>query len=120
MLSELRDCDAYVFGDAMESETIDVSNLENARLVISTVGLKPLTEYLLSFPGTVDVIVRTRTLPMAASLIERGATYVIVPDLLAANQLTDNLEAFLNGDYDPNEIRVRNLQKFKVEDTMPQ
>lgn len=100
-LSDLRaNCDAYVFADAIESETADAAKLESSRLVISTSESKPLTKYLLSFTDTVDTIVRTRELPMATELIEKGATYVIVPDLLAADRLADTLEAILNGEYD--------------------
>jgi monovalent cation:H+ antiporter-2, CPA2 family len=119
-LPDLRaECDAYVFGDAIEPETADVSNLESARLVISTAESKSLTEYFLSFADTVDVIVRTRELPMAAELIERGATYVIVPDLLAADQLADSLEALLNGEYDPDELRTESMRELDVERAPP-
>ncbi len=114
-LSDLRaDCDAYVFGDAIEPETAEVANLEDARLVISTAESKPLTEYFLSFTDTVDVIVRTRELPMAADLVERGATYVIVPDLLAADQFADSLEALLSGEYDPDELRTESMRDLDV------
>ena len=119
-LPDLRaNCDAYVFGDAIEPETADVANLEDARLVISTAESKPLTEYFLSFTDTVDVIVRTRELPMAAELIERGATYVIVPDLLAADRLADSLVALLNGEYDPGELRKASMRELDVEHAPP-
>jgi len=73
VLDDLRDdCAAYVFGDTIEAETVGVSNLENARLVISTAESTPLTEYLLTFADSVDIIVRTRAVPMAAELIKRG------------------------------------------------
>ena len=120
VLPDLRaNCDAYVFGDAIELETADVANLEDARLVISTAESKPLTEYFLSFTDTVDVIVRTRELPMAAELIERGATYVIVPDLLAADRLADSLVALLNGEYDPGELRKASMRELDVEHAPP-
>ena len=112
-------CEAYVFGDALEPETADVSNLEAARLVISTAESKALTEYFLLFTDTVDVIVRTRELPMAADLIERGATYVIVPDLLAADQLADSLGALLRGEYDPDELRTESMRALDVEGAPP-
>ncbi len=119
-LPDLRaDCDAYVFGDAIEPETAAVSNLESARLIISTAEPKPLTEYFLSFTDTVDVIVRTRELPMAAELVERGATYVIVPDLLAADQLADNLDELLNEEYDPEELRAASIRELDEERTPP-
>ncbi len=119
-LADLRsDCDAYVFGDAIEPETATVSNLESARLIISTAESKPLTEYFLSFTDTVDVIVRTRELPMADELIERGATYVIVPDLLAADQLADNLEALMNEEYDPEELRTASIRELDKERAPP-
>ncbi|WP_049891903.1 cation:proton antiporter [Natronococcus amylolyticus] len=119
-LPDLRaNCGAYVFADAIEPETADASNLEAARLVISTADSKPLTEHFLSFSDTVDVIVRTRELPMAADLIERGATYVIVPDLLAADQLADSLGALLNGEYDPDELRAESMSELNPERAPP-
>ncbi len=115
-LPELREkCDAYVYGDAIEPETTKVSNLEDARLIISTAELKSLTEYFLTFTDTVDVIVRTRELPMAADLIEQGATYVIVPELLAADQLADELGALLNGEYDSDELRMASMRAVESE-----
>ena len=115
-LPELREkCDAYVYGDAIEPETTDVANFEDARLIISTAELKSLTEYFLTFTDTVDVIVRTRELPMAADLIERGATYVIVPELLAADQLADELEALLNGGHDSDELRMASMRALESE-----
>jgi len=119
-LSDLRaDCDAYVFGDATEPETAGVANLEAARLVISTADSKPISAYFLSFTDSVDVIVRTRELPMAAALLERGATYVIVPDLLAADQLAENLEALLTGAYDREELRAASRRDLDVERAPP-
>ena len=112
-------CSAYVFADAIESETADVSNLEAAQLIISTAESKSVTEHFLSFTDTTDVVVRTRELPMAAELIERGAMYVIVPDLLAADQLADSLEALLNGEYDPDELRAESMSKLNAERTPP-
>lgn len=109
------ECDAYVFGDAIEPETVDVANLEDARLVICTAELDELTDFFLSFTDTVDVIVRTRELPMAADLIDRGATYVIVPDLLAADQIADNLEELLNGELESGDLRTRSTHNLGVE-----
>ena len=118
VLDELRaDCDAYVFGDTIEAETVAVSKLEDARLVVSTAESKPLTDYLLTFTDSVDVIVRTRELPMAAELIERGATYVIVPDLLAADQLAGDLESLLDGTYDSEEFRAKSMRQLDPDRT---
>ncbi|MDG5762104.1 cation:proton antiporter [Natronococcus sp. A-GB1] len=115
-LPDLRDkCNAYVFADAIESETADVSNLEAAQLIISTAESKSVSEHFLSFADTTDVVVRTRELPMAAELIEQGAMYVIVPDLLAADQLADRFEALLNGEYDPDELRAESMRELDVE-----
>ncbi|SNR51051.1 cation:proton antiporter [Halorubrum vacuolatum] len=119
-LSALRDeCAAYVLGDAIEPETVEVANYDRARLIISTAELPALTDYFLSLSDTVDVIVRTRELPMAAELLERGATYVIVPDLLAADQLASRLEGLLDGTYGPEEIRSVGLEALGVGDTAP-
>jgi len=110
VIADLRaECSAYVLGDSMEPETAQVSNLKAARLIISTTDVKPVTDYFLSFTDTVDVIVRTHALPMAAKLLEKGAIYVIVPDLLAADRLAGDLRALLNGAYNPEDLREKTL-----------
>lgn len=100
---------AFIYGDAMEQETITEAVLEKAQLVIVTAESKTLTDYFLSYTEKIDIIVRTRELPLAKDLIERGATYVIVPDLLAADRLAGNLEALLNENYDTEDTRPKEI-----------
>ncbi len=115
-LPDLREeCDAYVLGDALETETAVVSNLRAARLIISTADAKPITDHFLKYSDSVDVIVRTRELPMAAELLEKGAIYVIIPDLLAADLLAGNLRALLNGEHAPKELQEQTLEELSRE-----
>lgn len=115
-LPDLREeCDAYVLGDALETETAVVCNLRAARLIISTADAKPITDHFLKYSDSVDVIVRTRELPMAAELLEKGAIYVIIPDLLAADLLAGNLRALLNGEHAPKELQEQTLEELSRE-----
>ncbi len=113
LLDNLRaDCEAYVFGDIIEQEIWQEARLTEAKLVVSTVDTKPVTDHLLSFSDRVDVIVRTSNVAAAAGLVERGAVYVSVADILAADQLSASIEAIVNGEYDRKQLRKKSVQQL--------
>jgi len=99
------DCQAYVFGDVIEEKTVEKARLTDARLVISTVDTRPVNEHIVSFTDRVDVIVRTKDRMSATEFLDKGALYVSVSDLLAADRLEDKFEALLDGMYDREELR---------------
>ena len=115
LLDDLRaDCTHYVLGDAIEAETWQAARLTDARLVVSTVTTKPLTDHLLSFTDAVDVIVRTEDVTAAPAYIDRGAVYVSIADLLAADHLAEQIEALIDGRYDPAQLRERSERELEI------
>lgn len=113
LLDELRsECDAYVFGDVIERDTCSAANLSEAKLVISTAVTRPVTDHLLSFSDSVDVIVRTNDVIEAPALIDRGAIYVSVADLLAADKLRTDLKALVEGEYERGQLYDRWVAEF--------
>lgn len=80
-------CEAYVFGDIVEPKTMERAKMSDARLVVSTVESLAVNEHLLSASGDVDVVVRTKGRENARHLLDRGAYYVAVSDVLAADWL---------------------------------
>ncbi|MFP8957013.1 cation:proton antiporter [Natrialbaceae archaeon A-CW3] len=103
------DCDAYVFGDAMEEYTWEKANVTDARLVISTVNSDPVSYRLLSFEFDVDVILRSDNVETALDFFDDGAIYVSVSEFLASEQLIQHLQELFDGDLTPAQIREQQL-----------
>ncbi|WP_290812234.1 cation:proton antiporter [Halovivax sp.] len=93
-----RECDEYVLGDAMASYTWEIAGVDSAALVISTVDHRPLSASLLEREPDADVVVRADTSAEASELLGLGATYVMVPNVLAGDQLVRNVERAMADD----------------------
>jgi CPA2 family monovalent cation:H+ antiporter-2 len=107
-IEELRSgCEAYVFGDVIETETVEKARLTDARLVISTADWRPVNEHMVTFTDQVDVIVRTKDRTSAREFLDRGAFYVCVSDLLAADHLEERFESLIEGDHEKGGQRGR-------------
>lgn len=93
-----------LYGDMGDPEILDILNLKDARLIVSTAantednGL--LLEELKSRHVNIPVIVRASTADDALELYKAGADYVIVPEILAGDFLVEKLKNHLsNGDF---------------------
>jgi len=107
---ELRDtvrmeCDEFVFGDAMEKYTWKKANGEAARLIVSTVPSDPVSDRILDLFYGREVILNARDVDTALELLDRGAFYVIVTDLLAGEQLVQYVKALIFGTLTPEALR---------------
>ncbi len=108
LLESLRsDCEACVFGDAMNRVTWRKARLETATLVVSTVDSARVSRRILSIANDTDVIVRAENSRVAEDLLDLGATYAYVDDTLAAHQLVEYLQALNAGEVGPDELRSR-------------
>jgi CPA2 family monovalent cation:H+ antiporter-2 len=105
------EADHYVFGDAMDAYTWEKANADVASLIVSTVGQRRVSERVLSLEFDADVILRARTVGEANELLDRGAAYVNVPDLLAADRLLEHIDVLTD---DP-EYRDRLSEKHLEE-----
>jgi Kef-type K+ transport system membrane component KefB len=89
-----------IYGDMSDPEILDILNLAQAKLIISTApdleGNKTLLEDLKLRKIAAPVIVRGETIKEAKSLYKAGADFVIIPDILAGDvvlgMLKNNLE----------------------------
>lgn len=90
-----------LYGDIGDPEILDILNLQDARLIISTSANlddnKLLLEELELRKINPPVIVRAETSDDAQDLYEAGADYVLMPDILAGDFLTDKLKDYLEG-----------------------
>jgi monovalent cation:H+ antiporter-2, CPA2 family len=113
------DCQAYVFGDVIERKTAEKARLTEARLVVSTADTQPVNEHMVSFTDRVDVVVRAKDRTSARELLDKGALYVGVSDLLAADRLEEQFEALLDGEYDRDALRKEPLGTLGAHDGVP-
>ena len=109
------ECAAYVFGDAMEAYSWEKANVEAARLIVSVTGSRAVSERVLEFGFDADLILRAEEEADALDLLDAGATYVAVPDLLAGEQLVKNVRALLEGDVAPETLRADGIADLREE-----
>jgi len=113
LLAELeRTCEAYVFGDATESYTLEKSQVGRASLVVSTVETATISRRLLAAADDADVVLRAGDGSTAAALMEAGATYVSVADALAAERLLGYIESLGDGEVSAEQLKERHLAEL--------
>lgn len=85
------EADNYVFGDAIAEYPIKCCRIGRARLVVSTVDHRPVSDALLSLETDADIFVRTGSSQVAEELLSQGATLAVVPSVMAADQLVEQV-----------------------------
>lgn len=89
------DCENYVFGDAIADYPLEKSRVDEAELLISTVDYRPLSDSLLSVDTDAELILRADASVTAEDLLDAGASFVVVPSVMAADQLVRYVERVL-------------------------
>lgn len=106
LLDNMRErCQAYVYGDVIEPDTLEKAKVYEARLLISTADTQPVNEFLMGYTDEVDVIVRTKDRTSAKRYLDAGAFYVSVSDLLAADRLEGRFDRLIAGEYETQALR---------------
>ncbi|WP_254809841.1 cation:proton antiporter [Natronosalvus amylolyticus] len=102
----------YVFGDAISEYPWEKARLETATLIISTVDYRPVSDALLDLElaEETDVVLRSTGGPEAQEFLQRGATYVSVPDILAGQKLQSVVERILEHEVSGEEIQNEHLE----------
>ena len=114
MLSPLqRNCRNFVFGDAMNEYTWEKARVQEASLVVSTTSQPRISERVLSLDVDADVILRAPTAREASALLDRGALYVSVPDLLAADSLLARVREIAEDPSARERLRGRHLEDLR-------
>ena len=107
--------DHYIFGDAMDERTWKKAKTGKARLIVSTVPLTEISDYILRLETEADTILRSGDIKTARSLMERGATYVNVPEILSSEELVDHIKGVMENQNYHEELRRRNLLELRKE-----
>lgn len=102
----------YVFGDVMDRETWKKARVEEAELIVSTVPSYKISEKVLKQEGP-DKILRATDIGEAKELLDQGALYVEVPDIVAAEELIDHIRGVTENVNYREELRRRNLLEIR-------
>ncbi len=105
-----------IYGDMGDPEVLDILKLEKARMIISTSPDNHDNKLLLANLKlrhiNVPIIVRAETALEAVELYKKGADFVIIPEVLAGDILTDILKNHLgDNDYFKDRARIE-LEKL--------
>ncbi|MFC6752311.1 cation:proton antiporter [Halorubrum tibetense] len=103
-------CTHFVFGDALHDYTWEKAQHDSAQLIVSTVDTTYLSERILTLDTDAEMMLRSSNAEEARSQLQQGADYVIIPDLLATEQLTEHLGDVLSGDVDREALREHHLE----------
>ncbi|GAB6880189.1 monovalent cation:proton antiporter family protein [Halorubrum gandharaense] len=107
------ECEAYVFGDAMEEYTWEKARATDARLIVSVTGSESVSRRLLDLGFSANVVLRVSDEASARKLLDAGASYVTVPNLLAGEQLVTYVRAMLDDELTPTELREEGLAELQ-------
>lgn len=103
----------YIFGDVFDYKTWRKAHLDKAKLIVSTIPQKQVSERILGLPTEADKILRSSEVEEAKLLLEQGAFYVNVPDILSGEELLDHLHGVMENTNYREEIRRRNLLEIR-------
>ena len=108
----------FVYGDVFEQETWERSNSQHAQLIISTIPVEKVSKKILSLKTDADTILRSRSSSEAAELLDEGAVYVNVPDILSSELLTDHIQGLMENRQYREELRRKSMLELRrfVED----
>lgn len=92
------DNNPVIFGDITDAEILEATQMENAKLVISTInGLSDnliVLEYIKRMKNKPLSLFTTVTRRNALKLYEKGADYVIVPEIVAGEHIRNLLKIY--------------------------
>ena len=103
------ECRNYVLGDAMTDYPWERAHADDARLVVSTVDDERVSTTILGRSSPADVVCRAGSATTAQQLLEQGATYVSVPNVLAGDQLVDIVAGVLENPEDRSALKREHL-----------
>jgi len=110
-----RECSAYVFADAMEPYTWQKANADDASVIMSMTSADLVSQRLLEAEYDAKLILRAKDEATALDLLDAGATYVAVPDLLASEELVQHVQRLIDGEFTAAELRTAGLAELNAE-----
>ncbi|SDQ88191.1 cation:proton antiporter [Natronobacterium texcoconense] len=108
------ECRNYVLGDAMAAYPWKKAQVADAALVWSTVDHRPVSETALEIGADADVVLRSGSVDDASELLESGAIYVAVPNVLTGEQLISTVEALAADETDSTTLEREQREYFQA------
>lgn len=113
-VSELREKGfKAIYGDIMDELTWKEANHKKAKLIVSTVPSRKVSETILELETPKDKIVRAENTSEAAEMLKKGAIHVIIPGIAASEKLEEHIEGLIKDEKRREELRRENLLEFK-------
>lgn len=103
----------YIYGDVMDQYPWTEANFKEAQAIISTVPVMKVSEHILNLDTDADMIMRSETIEEASRLLDKGAIYVNVPEILSSEMLADHIEGVMQDENYREELRRRNLLEIR-------
>ncbi|SNR26195.1 cation:proton antiporter [Halorubrum vacuolatum] len=108
---ELRaNCRSYVLGDAMSAYSWEKAGIDRAALVVSTVDHRELSETICTLETDADLLLRSESSAEAEQLLDAGAAYVTVPNVVAGRELVEIVEALSTGEREISTLKREHLE----------
>jgi len=105
-----------LYGDIMNTEVLDRLDLENVKMIISTVPHETDNEFLIEYVKSknpkIKVFVTSNHTINALDLYEAGADYVILPHVIGGKQVVGFLTDIAKGRKELKDIRNKHLKEL--------
>ena len=113
-ISELRKKDEkFIYGNVLETDTWRHAHPEDAKVIVSTVPFRQVSDQVLSVETDAGKILRAGEVEDAENLLHRGADYIIVPEILSAELVREHILGLESEDGYREELRRRSLLEVR-------
>jgi len=103
----------YIYGDIMHDKVWKKAKLKKAKLIVSTVPLIQISRKILSLDTETEKILRSENIEEAAELMDQGAYYVSVEDILSSEVITEHVIGVMKDQSYREELRRKNLLEVR-------
>ncbi len=109
----------FVYGDVLDHETWENAGYRKAELIISTAPITKVSDTVLELETDADTILRAEDVKEAQRLMDKGATYVSVPEILSSELLTDHIEGIMENRSYREDLRRKSMLELRrfIQDT---
>ncbi|WP_414836842.1 cation:proton antiporter [Candidatus Nanohalococcus occultus] len=103
----------YTFGDVMDDETWKTAKIDEASLIISTVPSTKISKHISQLETDADIIVNSSEIDEAKELLEAGAMYVSLAEVLSSEELNEHINGVLHDQNYREELRRKNILEIR-------
>ncbi|MFB6203881.1 MAG: cation:proton antiporter [Candidatus Nanohaloarchaea archaeon] len=113
-ISEIKEKEEhYVFGDIMDQKTWNIAQLDEAKLVVSSVPNREVSSRMLDMADDTDLILGATDPEHASELVRKDATYVYYPEIMSSELIVEHVEGVLENEDYRDELREDSLREIR-------